>query len=83
VPKIKLIWSMSSKIAPMTPHIPREDRRGPHAATMIEVRAGCAIFGAAMGIYGFAATVNAWRTRGRYFSWLALLMIIGLAAGGL
>ena len=33
--------------------------------------------------YGFAAVGNAWATRGRHFGWVAMIVVIGLAAVGL
>lgn len=33
--------------------------------------------------YGFAAVGNAWATRGRHFGWVAMTVVIGLAAVGL
>ncbi len=33
--------------------------------------------------YGFAAVGNAWVTRGRHFGWIAMIIVIGLAAIGL
>ena len=32
--------------------------------------------------YGFAAIANAWATRGRHFGWVAMIIVIGLAAIG-
>jgi hypothetical protein len=33
--------------------------------------------------FGFAAVANAWATRGRHFGWGALVVVVGLALGGL
>lgn len=33
--------------------------------------------------FGFAAAGNAWATRGRHFGWIAMVIVIGLAATGL
>jgi hypothetical protein len=33
--------------------------------------------------YGFGAIGNAWATRGRFFGWIILLIVVGLAAAGL
>jgi hypothetical protein len=33
--------------------------------------------------YGFAAIGNAWATRGRHFGWIAMGIVVGLAAIGL
>ncbi len=33
--------------------------------------------------FGFGAIGNAWATRGRFFGWVVLLVVVGLAAGGL
>jgi hypothetical protein len=33
--------------------------------------------------YGFGAIGNAWATRGRFFGWIVLLIVVGLAAAGL
>jgi hypothetical protein len=39
----------------------------------------------AMGIvtFGAAAIGNAWATRGRHFGWVAMTIVVGLAASGL
>jgi hypothetical protein len=33
--------------------------------------------------FGLAAIGNAWATRGRHFGWVALSVVVGLAASGL
>ena len=33
--------------------------------------------------YGFIAIANAWATRGRNFGWVAMIIVVGLAAIGL
>jgi hypothetical protein len=33
--------------------------------------------------FGFGAVGNAWATRGRFFGWVVLLVVVGLAAAGL
>jgi hypothetical protein len=33
--------------------------------------------------FGLAAIGNAWATRGRHFGWVALTLVVGLAAAGL
>jgi len=33
--------------------------------------------------FGLAAIANAWATRGRHFGWVALTVVVGLAATGL
>lgn len=33
--------------------------------------------------YGFAAVGNAWATRGRHFGWVAMVVVVALAAVGL
>ncbi len=33
--------------------------------------------------FGFAAVGNAWATKGRHFGWVAMIVVIGLAAIGL
>jgi len=33
--------------------------------------------------FGFAAIANAWATRGRHFGWMAMTVVVGLAAAGL
>jgi hypothetical protein len=34
------------------------------------------------GVFGFAATANAWATRGRHFGWVALSSVVALAVAG-
>jgi hypothetical protein len=33
--------------------------------------------------FGVAAAANAWATRGRHFGWVAMAIVVGLAATGL
>ena len=33
--------------------------------------------------FGFAAVANAWATRARHFGWVAMIIVVGLAAIGL
>jgi hypothetical protein len=33
--------------------------------------------------FGFGAIGNAWATRGRFFGWVVLIVVVGLAAAGL
>jgi hypothetical protein len=39
--------------------------------------------GAAVAVFGFAAAANAWATRGRFFGWVLLTALVGLALAGL
>jgi hypothetical protein len=41
------------------------------------------IVGAAVVVFGFAAAANAWATRGRFFGWIILTLIVVLALVGL
>jgi hypothetical protein len=41
------------------------------------------IVGAAVAVFGFAAAANAWATRGRFFGWVLLTALVGLALAGL
>ncbi len=41
------------------------------------------IVGAAIVVFGFAAIANAWATRGRFFGWAVLTIVVALAIAGL
>jgi hypothetical protein len=41
------------------------------------------IVAAAIVVFGLAAIANAWATRGRFFGWILLTMVVVLAAAGL
>ncbi len=41
------------------------------------------IIGAAVAVIGFDAAANAWATRGRFFGWVVLTVVVGLALAGL
>jgi hypothetical protein len=41
------------------------------------------IIAASIAAFGFGAVGNAWATRGRFFGWVVLIVVVGLAAAGL
>jgi hypothetical protein len=53
------------------------------APTMASAPARYWIVAAAVAVFGFAAVANAWATRGRFFGWIILTLIVVLALVGL
>jgi hypothetical protein len=53
------------------------------APTMGSPTARYWIVGAAVAVFGFAAVANAWATRGRFFGWIMLTVVVVLALAGL